>query len=333
MDRFTAMAAFTQVVDAGSLSVAARRLGLSRSAISKQLAQLENRLGARLLQRTTRRMALTEAGTDFYARCTRIVHEVEEAERGVGRLHAAPRGLLKVNAPMTFGYRHLAPAIADFLPRYPDVQVETTLNDQIVNVIEGGFDVTIRVAVLADSSLIARRLARNRIVVCGAPAYFAAHGRPSTPRDLVHHNCLNYTYLATGNLWHFVGPRGAQSVEASGSFRANNGDALQAAARAGLGLVQLPAFIVGDDLASGALETVLEHYEDRTTSIWALYPSTRHLSPKVRVFLDFLAARFELPVWDPRPPSVGRRRASAARQADSQRGRVTRTRARRPPRA
>jgi DNA-binding transcriptional LysR family regulator len=314
MDRITAMAAFTQVVDAGSLSVAARRLGLSRSAVSKQLAQLEDRLGARLLQRTTRRLALTEAGAEFYARCTRIVHEVEEAERGVGRLHAAPRGLLKVNAPMTFGHRHLVPAIAEFLPRYPDVQVETTLNDQIVNVIEGGFDVTIRVAVLADSSMIARRLAPNRIVVCGAPAYFAAHGRPRTPRDLVHHNCLHYTYLSTGTLWHFIGPRGAQSVEASGTFRANNGDALQAAARAGVGLVQLPAFIVGADLATGALETVLERYEDRTTSIWALYPTTRHLSPKVRVFLDFLAARFERPDWDAGLRAVRRGRRARRRR-------------------
>ncbi len=310
MDRITAMTVFTQVVDAGSLSVVARRLGLSRSAISKQLAHLEERLGARLLQRTTRRLSLTEAGSEFYARCTRIVHEVEEAEQGVSRLHAGPRGLLKVNAPMTFGHRHIAPAIAEFLPRYPDVQVEMTLNDQVVNLIEGGFDVTIRIAVLADSSLIARRLAPNRVVVCGAPAYFAAHGRPRTPRDLVHHSCLHYTYLSSHNTWHFVGPRGADSVEVSGNFRANNGDALQAAARAGVGLVQLPTFIVGADLASGALETVLERYEDRTTSIWAIYATTRHLSPKVRVFLDFLAARFEHPDWGAGRRAVRPRRAS-----------------------
>ncbi len=322
MDRITAMAVFTQVVEAGSFSVAARRLGLSRSAVSKQLARLEDRLAARLLQRTTRRLSLTEAGAEFYARCTRIVHEVEEAEQGVSRLHAGPRGLLKVNAPMTFGHRHIAPAIAEFLARYPDVQVEMTLNDQVVNVIEGGFDVTIRVAVLAESNLIARRLAPNRIVVCGAPAYFAAHGRPRTPRDLAHHNCLLYTYLSTANRWHFVGPRGAESVEASGNFRANNGDALQAAARAGVGLVQMPTFIGGGDLASGALETVLERYEDRTTSIWAVYPTTRHLSPKVRVFLDFLAARFERPDWEASPRPVRRKRATAARQVGRKRGRA-----------
>ena len=311
MDRIAAIAVFTQVVDAGSLSVAARRLGVSRSAVSKQLARLEDRLGARLVQRTTRRLALTEAGAEFYARCTRIVHDLEEAERGVGRLHAAPRGLLKVNAPMTFGHRHIAPAIGEFLRRYPEVQVEMTLNDQVVNMIEGGFDVTIRVVpALADSNLVARRLAPNRIVVCGAPAYFATHGRPRTPRDLVHHNCLHYTYLSTANLWHFVGPHGVESVEASGSLRANNGDALQAAARAGVGLAQLPTFIAGADLASGALETVLERYEDRSTSIWALYPTARHLSPKVRVFLDFLAARFERPDWDARPRSVRPRKGS-----------------------
>jgi DNA-binding transcriptional LysR family regulator len=298
MDRIAAMAAFVQVVDAGSLSVAARRLDLSRSAVSKQLAHLEDVLGARLLQRTTRRLSLTEAGREFYERCARIVHEVEEAEQIVSRLQAVPRGLLRVNAPMTFGQQHLAPVLADFLKRYPDVQVELTLDDRVVNVIQGGFDVTIRISPLVDSSLIARRLAPNRVVVCGAPAYFAAHGRPRKPRDLLRHNCLHYTYLSSRNMWQFVGPRGSESVEVSASFRANNGDVLQAAARAGVGLVQLPTFIVGGDLASGVLETVLERYEDRTTSIWAVYPTTRHLAPKVRVFVDFLAARFERAYWD-----------------------------------
>jgi DNA-binding transcriptional LysR family regulator len=293
------MTIFAHVVDAGSLSGAARRLNLSRSTVSKQIAQLENRLGARLVQRTTRRLSLTEVGVEYYARCTRIVHEVEDAEQSVGHLHATPRGLLRVNAPMSFGQRHIAPVIAEFLRCHPNVQLELTLDDQVVNMVESGFDVSIRVARLADSALIARRLAPNRVVVCGSPAYFAAHQRPRTPRDLGQHNCLHYTLLASRNAWRFAGPRGERLVEVSGSLRANNGDVLQMAARDGVGLVQLPTFIVGPDLANGVLETVLDAFADDSTSIWALYPSARHLSPKARAVLDFFGARFAgRPYWD-----------------------------------
>ncbi|MGI0028305.1 MAG: LysR family transcriptional regulator [Nitrososphaera sp.] len=300
MDRMTAMVVFAQVVEAESFSGAARRLGLSKSSVSKHVTQLEDRLGAQLLHRTTRRLSLTEVGRAFYERCAQIVREVEEAELEVGNAYEAPQGLLKVNAPMSFGQLRLAPVIAEFLGRHPKVRVEMVLDDRVVNTIEGGFDVTIRVArALADSSLIARRLAPNRVVVCGSPAYLARRGVPRTPAELVRHDCLLYTYLASRDAWHFVGPEGEEWVSVSGSFRANNGDALREAAIAGLGLAQLPSFIVGADLARGALQAVLVAFEDRSTAIWALHSPTRHLSTKVRAFLDFLAERFgPEPQWD-----------------------------------
>ena len=293
MDRLAAMVGFAQVVEVGSFSRAAQHSGLSKSALSKQITHLEDRLGARLLNRTTRRLSLTEVGAAFYERCTRIVHDVEDAELAVSHLHATPRGHLKVNVPMTFGHLHLAPAIADFIARYPEIRVDMALSDRIMDPIAGGFDVTIRVATLPDSSLIGRKLAPNRLVVCGAPKYFDRHSEPRTPQDLVNHNCLNYTYLTKSyDVWRFIGPRGEQSIRVSGNFQANNGDALRAATVAGLGLAWMPSFIVDASLESGALRAVLVKYEDRTTSIWALYPRARYMSPKVRVFVDFLATRF-----------------------------------------
>jgi DNA-binding transcriptional LysR family regulator len=298
MDRMTAMTVFVQVVEAESFSSAARRLGLPKSSVSMHVSRLEEWLGAQLLHRTTRRLALTEVGRAYYERCAQIVREVEEAELEAASSHAAPRGRLKVNAPMSFGHLHLAPAIADFVGRHPDVRVEATLDDRAVSAIEGGFDLTLRVAPpLADSSLIARRLAPNRLVVCAAPAYLARHGVPRRPADLARHNCLLYSNL--GDAWRFTGREDAESVTVAGSLRTNNGDALRAAALRGVGLVQLPTFIVGPDLARGALERVLGPYEDRSTAIWALYSPTRHLSAKVRAFIDFLAARFgPRPEWD-----------------------------------
>ncbi len=302
MDRMAEMVVFTQVVEAESFSAAARRLGLSKSSVSKHVAQLEDRLRAQLLRRSTRRLSLTEVGRAFYERCAQIVREVEEAELEVGRGHAAAQGLLKVNAPMSFGQLWLAPAIAGFLESHPRLRVELVLDDRPVNTIEGGFDVTIRIApALADSSLLARRLAPNRLVVCGTPDYFARRGVPRRPADLARHDCLLYSYLSWGDRWRFVGPRGDEWVEVSGRVRANNGDALREAALAGLGLLYVPSFLVGTELARGALRAVLQRYADRSTAIWALYSPTRHLSAKVRAFVDFLAARFgPKPEWDAR---------------------------------
>jgi DNA-binding transcriptional LysR family regulator len=309
MDRMTAMAVFVQVVEAASFSAAARRLGLSKSSVSVHVAQLEARLGAQLLHRSTRKLAPTEVGRAFYERCARIVREVEEAELEAGRLQAAPQGLLRVNAPMSFGHLHLAAAIAEFQSRHPRLRIEATLDDRVVDMIDGGFDVTVRVAPpLPDSSLIARRLAPNRLVVCGAPAYLARRGRPQRPGDLARHDCLLYAYVASSRrVWRFAGRGGSELVPVAGSFESNNGDVLRLAALGGLGLVQLPTFIVGPDLARGALEAVLVPYEDRSTAVWALYPPTRHVSAKVRAFVDFLAERFAPAPWDADVPRAAAR--------------------------
>lgn len=299
MDRLTAMAVFTHVVDSGSFSATAQYFRLSKSSVSKQVAALEEKLGARLLNRTTRRLTLTEVGATFYERCQRIVADAEEAEQEVSEMRGTARGLLRVNAPMSFGQQHIAPAVADFLRAYPDIRLDLTLNDRQLDLVEGGFDLGIRIAELADSSLIARRLAPARLVICGAPSYLARRGVPRTPGDLQKHNCLNYTYLATRDSWRMGGKSRHDLVRVAGDFQANNGEVLQAAARAGLGLVQLPTFIVGPDLRSGALKAVLPRHELRSMSVWAIYPHTRHVSPKVRVFVDFLAARFgPRPYWE-----------------------------------
>jgi len=299
MDRLTAMALFAHVVDSRSFSATAQHFRLSKSSVSKHIAALEEKLGARLLNRTTRRLTLTEVGAIFYERCQRIVAEAEEAEQAVSEMRGTPRGLLRVNAPMSFGQLHLAPAVAEFLQAYPDIRLDLTLNDRQLDLVEGGFDLGIRIAELADSTLIARRLAPARLVVCGAPSYLERRGTPRRPADLREHNCLHYTYLSTRDSWRLQGQRGRDLVPVSGDFQSNNGDALQAAARAGLGLAQLPTFIVGPDLRAGLLRPVLQRFEARRLSVWAIYPHTRHVSPKVRVFVEFLAARFgPKPYWD-----------------------------------
>ncbi|MCP5366513.1 MAG: LysR family transcriptional regulator [Hyphomicrobiales bacterium] len=293
------MAVFARVVEAGSFSRAAQDLGMSKSAVSKQVARLEDRLRARLLNRTTRRIGLTEVGTAFYERCARILTEVQEAEEAVSNLQAEPRGTLRVNAPMSFGIDHLAPCLPDFMARHPDLVVDITLNDRVVDLIDEGFDVGVRITRLPDSSLVARRLAPFRSVVCAAPDYWRRHPRPAHPADLAHHNCLIYTYMQSQNAFEFDGPDGPLRVRVDGTLRANNGDVLRNAAVGGLGVYIAPTFIVGEELVAGRLEAVLHDYTRSARSIYAVYPHNRHLSAKVRVFVDFLARRFgDDPYWD-----------------------------------
>lgn len=300
MDHLSAMAVFARVVEMESFSGAARALGLSKSAVSKRVGRLEDRMGLRLLNRTTRRLSLTEAGAAFYQGCRRVVAEAEAAERAVSRLASAPRGRLKVNAPMSFGVRHLAPALPDFMARYPELNVDLTLNDRVVDLVEEGFDLAIRIAPLAESSLIARRLAPNRLVLCAAPSYLAAHGAPRAVEDLKGHECLLYSYQAAGDVWRLCGPGGERRLAVTGRLRINNGDALLAAALGGLGVALLPCFICGQDLRAGRLIQVLPAWSGPAdTAIAAVYPTSRNLSPKVRVFVDFLTERFAgTPYWD-----------------------------------
>ncbi|MCH9000548.1 MAG: LysR family transcriptional regulator [Proteobacteria bacterium] len=300
MEDLSAMAVFARVVEMESFSGAARALGLSKSAVSKRVGRLEDRMGLRLLNRTTRRLSLTEAGAAFYQGCRRVVAEAEAAERAVTRLASAPRGRLKVNAPMSFGVRHLAPALPDFMARYPELNVDLTLNDRVVDLVEEGFDLAIRIARLAESSLIARRLAPNRLVLCAAPSYLAAHGAPRAVEDLKGHECLLYSYQAAGDVWRLCGPGGERRLAVTGRLRINNGDALLAAALGGLGVALLPCFICGQDLRAGRLIQVLPAWSGPAdTAIAAVYPASRNLSPKVRVFVDFLTERFSgTPYWD-----------------------------------
>jgi DNA-binding transcriptional LysR family regulator len=297
MDHLTGMAVFAKVVETGTFTGAAQAMGLSKGAVSKQIAKLEDRLGARLLNRTTRRSSLTEVGAAFYERCRRIVAEAEEAELAVTRLHAEPRGTLRVNLPMSFGMIHMADALPDFMAAYPEISLDVTLDDRVVNVVDEGYDVVIRITDLPDSSLIARRIAPFRIATCASSAYWDAHGRPKHPGDLRNHACLLYSYLSNLNEWRYRGPDGPFAVRVDGPMRGNNGDLLRAAAVAGLGVVRSPTFIVGCDLVEGRLEQVLAEYEDDDRGIYAVYPHNRHLSAKVRAFVDFMATRFADPIW------------------------------------
>ena len=300
MDTLNAMLVFARVVEANSFSEAARRMGLSKSAVSKQVSALEDRLGARLLNRTTRRISPTEVGAALYERCARIASEVEEAELIVTRLHAAPRGRLRVNAPMSFGHLHLAPAMPEFLDRYPELTVDLALNDRFVDVVEEGYDMAIRITRLKDSSLIARKLAPARRIVCASPRYLAQHGRPQTVADLAQHQCLIYTYAERSDMWSLADRSGQRHhVQVKGTFSVNSGDALKAAAVEGLGIALLPTFLVGREVADRRLDNVFPDVIDDFGGIYAIYPHNRHLTPKVRALVDFLAACFgSTPEWD-----------------------------------
>ncbi|MBI5608073.1 MAG: LysR family transcriptional regulator [Deltaproteobacteria bacterium] len=291
------MLVFARVVEESSFSAAARRLGQSKSAVSKQVAQLEDVVGARLLQRTTRRLALTDAGTAFYERCARIATEVEDAENAVSQLQTQPRGRLRVSGPLSFGIRYLGPVIADFLRIHEELHIELDLSDRRVDLLEEGFDVAVRIGRLGDSSLIARRLCPIKMHLVAAPTYLAKHGRPNHPSELVDHNCLQYTYSSAGPTWTFAMPDGPLAVATRGDLRSNNGDVVLAAVQAGLGIAMSPDFICGPSLHSGELVTLFDGYTETGSYLSAVYPHGRHLSTKVRLFIDALVAAFQDPPW------------------------------------
>jgi len=293
MDRFTAMEVFVCVADEGGFTAAARRLGLSKSFVSKQVVALERHLGVRLLNRTTRRLSLTEPGTRFYERGQRILEDLHDAESWVGDLNARPRGVLRINVPVSFGTRHLAPALPEFLARYPELQVDVTLNDRFVDLVNEGYDAAVRITRLDDSSLIARQLARCGSWLCGAPAYLEAHGRPRTAGEVSRHNCLVYAYARQSGEWRIADPEGVEHrLAVRGNLTANNGELLLAAAMQGTGLVLVPDFIGHDAVAAGHLERLLPDHTTPELSISVVYPYTRHVSAKLRVFIDFLVERF-----------------------------------------
>lgn len=299
MDRLTSMEVFVRVVECGSFAGAAAAMNLSRGMVSKHVLALEERLSVRLLNRTTRTLNLTEAGAGYFERCRQIVQDAEEADRAASQLQREPRGDLRINAPMTFGSMHLAPALPDFLCQYPDMSVDLVLNDRVIDLVDEGFDVAIRIARMPDSSLIARKIAPCRMVLCAAPSYLSQFGTPTTAQDLTGHRCLLYSLSASPREWTLSGPDGPVTIRVNGPLRANNGQALMDAAVNGLGILMLPTFIAGDHLADGSLTPILTDFTPQPLTINAVYPHNRHLSAKVRAFVDFMVERFgKTPEWD-----------------------------------
>ena len=301
LDRLKGLEVFAKVAAAGSFSAAARALGMSQTMVTKHIAALEARLGAKLFHRTTRRLSITEAGRSYLESSERILAEIEAADAALAADRVEPRGLLRLNAPVSFGTRQIAPLLAEFTERHPLVTVELGLNDRLVDLAEEGWDLAIRIGNLSNSSLIARRIAPCRIAVCAAPAYLKAHGTPLTVSSLAGHNCLGYTLSQRTPIDRWVfGARADVSIQISGNLRANNGDALRAAALAGQGIIHQPTFIVADDLRAGTLVALtLDQPTVELGGIYAVFPPDRHPPARVRAFIDFIAARFAPePPWD-----------------------------------
>jgi DNA-binding transcriptional LysR family regulator len=291
MDRLTSLTVFTRVVECSGFSAAARRLNMSTTMVSSHVQALEDRLGARLLNRTTRKVSLTEVGKAYYERCTKILAELEQADQIAGALQSTPRGTLRLHTG-THLMRFVAPVVAEFLALYPEASVNLTMGERIVDLIEEGIDLVIRHTVMPDSSLIVRHLTTWRPVLCCSPRYLEANEAPRTVADLAQHNCLRYAYYAFGDEWRFTSPDGRPtSVRVSGNLLASSGETLRVAALRGLGVFLGPGFVIGDDLEAGRLIPILTAYRPVEFSINAIYPHRHRLSAKVRTFIDLLAAR------------------------------------------
>jgi DNA-binding transcriptional LysR family regulator len=305
MDRLHAITAFVRVVETGSFAAAARRMNLSVSNVSRHVAELENHLGARLLNRTTRRVSLTEPGRAFFERTVQLLADLEEAEAEASA-GLEPRGVLRVTCATAFGVRHLAPAIAAYGERHPRVRFDVELSDRLVDLVEEGFDLAVRMGEVRSQALIARRLGESSLVCCAAPAYLARHGVPRVPADLARHACLTYAYSQPADTWRFTDAKGrVHAVKVSGPAHANHGEMLCALSVAGLGVHLEPDVVVAPDVRAGRLVPLLPRYAAPAVPIHAVYASRRHLSAKVRSFVDFIAARFAAdPAWR-LPPQHG----------------------------
>jgi DNA-binding transcriptional LysR family regulator len=287
------MALFARVIETRSFTAAAHALGTTTSSVSKRIARLEEQLGVQLIMRTTRSLSATEAGNVFYERCARILREVDEAEQAVTQLGGAPRGTLRITAPTTLGEAQLPLLLATFLERYPELRVEVDVTDRKVNLVEEGYDLGLRgmaTTGMPDSSLVARRLATVRAIVCAAPSYLARRGTPRTLDDLVQHDCLHYNLVALHQEWSFPTPDGTRVVPVNVRMALNNSAALRSAAIAGAGLLRTPALAVGDALRAGALQTVLEEHAPVEFGLYAVYPMSKQALPKVRACVDFLSS-------------------------------------------
>ncbi len=288
MDALQAMRVFVAVVERNGFSAAAAALDMSSAAVTRHIAALEKRLSTRLLNRTTRRVSPTSTGAAYYQRCVQLLAEFDELEASVGAQALQPSGRLRINAPVSYGIARIAPLLAGYRARYPKVQLDLALADRLVDMVEEGFDLAIRITHAPAPALIARKLADAAIVLCASPDYLASHGTPSRPEELAAHQCLAYSYWAGGDSWSLHGPQGEVSVPVNGGVRANNGEVLREAAIAGLGIIAQPDFIVGHALAEGSLVPVLPGYTIPTIGVYAVYASRSHLAPKVRSFIDYL---------------------------------------------
>jgi DNA-binding transcriptional LysR family regulator len=298
MDRFQAISVFAKVVETGSFARAAERLDVSVSSVSRQVAELEAHLGTRLLNRTTRRLSLTESGRVFHERCVQLLADLDEAEQTANAGALTPRGTLRLTAAITFGARHLAPAIAAFSARHPEMRFDIELSDRATDLVEEGFDLAVRIGNIGSQQLVGRRVGTTQLVCCASPAYLKRHGEPRAPEDLVAHACLTYEYSPLRNSWPFRDRQGRErNVKIGGPIHANNGRFQVALAVEGVGIAYEPDFIVGPEVRAGRLVPLLRSFAPVATPIYVVYPSRRHLSAKVRVFADFLAERFATADW------------------------------------
>jgi len=298
MTEFNIIPVFIAVVESGGFSPAARKLGISKSAVSKRITQLESRLGVRLLYRTTRRLSLTEAGERYYEHAVKAMAHAYEAEDAVTQLQSTPQGRLRINVPMSFGRMHIAPLIPRFLAQYPQIQIDMTMEDRIVNLVDEGYDLAIRAGELPDSSLVARELAPLRSVLCASPAYLEKHPRPTQPSDLLQHNCVIFSHGPSE--WLFERNGATEAVVVSGNLRVSNGEVVREALLQGLGIGRVATFMVGQELANKQLVQLLDDYQMPTAHFNIIYPQRRHLPSKVRVFIDFLtnAIDHDAPYWE-----------------------------------
>ncbi|MBX3611081.1 MAG: LysR family transcriptional regulator [Hydrogenophaga sp.] len=300
MDRFDAMRVLVAVVDAGSFVKAADALGMSKAAVSRHVADLEAHLGVRLLHRTTRRLSLTPEGELYHLRCLEVLARVDEAEAEITSRSGEVSGVLRINAPFTFGLLHLAPLWMEFMALHPKVTLDVTLADRMVDLVEEGFDLAVRIARLPDSSLISRQLSRTRVVLCASPEYLHRHGTPSHPAELARHSVISYSLFSMGEHWVFDGPEGPVGVKVNPRLRSNNGDTCRLAALRHQGIVLQPSFLVGPDIQAGRLVEILPEYRSVELGIYAVYPSRKFVAPKVRVLIDFLAEAFAMQSWGAR---------------------------------
>lgn len=289
MDRFIEMEAFNAVVDSGSFVKAADSLNTSKAAISRYVSDLETRLGVRLLHRTTRKLSLTDEGQIFFLRSKELLSELNNAELEITSRNDVASGLIRINTPVTFGIKHLSPLWGKFLERYPEIKLEITLADRIVDLVEEGYDVAIRIANLASSNLISKKLSATRLILCASPAYLKKHGIPQHPDELAHHATIAYSLFSTKDEWHFDGPEGQISVKTNPRIHSNNGDTCRAVALNGMGIILQPSFLISEDIQSGALIELMPQYKSIELGIYAIYASRKHLAPKIRVLIDFLA--------------------------------------------